>query len=162
MSHQVIKNLNESLQIVLLDPSDVDQMAQIEASAHSHPMSLNNLAHFFGHLYRVFGLTHTSGQLLGFAIIQQIVDEVTLLDICLVPAEQGQGFGRLLLDAIIEDAKNAGAVVVMLEVRESNLAARALYQNRGFVETGRRKGYYLLAEGKEDAILMDLALSETA
>ena len=162
MSHQVIKKLNQSLQIVILDPSDVNQMAQIEVSAHSHPMSENNLADCFGHLYRGFGLTHTSGQLLGFAIIQQIVDEVTLLDICVVPAQQGRGFGRLLLDAIIEDAKNTGAVVVMLEVRESNLAARALYQNRGFVETGRRKGYYPLAEGKEDAILMDLAFSETA
>lgn len=162
MSHQVIKTLNQSLQIVLLDPSDVNQMAQIEASAHSHPMSENNLADCFGHLYRVIGLMQSDGELLGFAIVQQIVDEATLLDICLVPAQQGQGFGRLLLDAIIEDAKNTGAVVVMLEVRESNLAARALYQNRGFVETGRRKGYYPSAEGKEDAILMDLALSETA
>lgn len=161
MRHQVIKDLNGSLQIVLLEPCDVSQMAQIEASAHSHPMSLNNLADCFGHLYRVLGLTNRAGELLGFAIVQQIVDEATLLDICLPPAQQGRGYGLLLLDAIIEGAKNAGAVVVMLEVRESNLAARGLYQRRGFVETGRRKGYYPLAEGKEDAILMDLALSET-
>ncbi len=162
MSHQVLKTLSESLQIVLLTPTDVSQMARIEASAHSHPMSENNLADCFGHLYRVLGLMQRDGELLGFAIVQQIVDEATLLDICLSPAQQGRGYGHQLLTAVIDGAKAAKAVVLMLEVRESNLAARALYQKRGFVETGRRKGYYPLADGKEDAILMDLALSETA
>lgn len=162
MSHQVLKTLSESLQIVLLTPTDVSQMARIEASAHSHPMSEANLADCFGHLYRVIGLMQRDDELLGFAIVQQIVDEATLLDICLSPAQQGRGYGHLLLTAVIDSAKAAKAVVLMLEVRESNLAARALYQKRGFVETGRRKGYYPLAEGKEDAILMDLALSETA
>lgn len=162
MSHQVLKTLSESLQIVLLTPTDVSQMTRIEASAHSHPMSENNLADCFGHLYRVIGLMQNDGELLGFAIVQQIVDEATLLDICLSPEQQGQGYGHLLLSAVIDGAKAAKAVVLMLEVRESNLAARALYQKRGFVETGRRKGYYPLAGGKEDAILMDLALSETA
>lgn len=162
MSHQVLKTLSESLQIVLLTPTDVSQMVRIEASAHSHPMSENNLADCFGHLYRVIGLMQNDGDLLGFAIVQQIVDEATLLDICLSPQQQGRGYGHLLLTAVIDDAKAAKAVVLMLEVRESNLAARALYQKRGFVETGRRKGYYPLADGKEDAILMDLALSETA
>lgn len=162
MSHQVLKTLSESLQIVLLTPTDVSQMARIEASAHSHPMSENNLADCFGHLYRVIGLMKNDGELLGFAIVQQIVDEATLLDICLSPQQQGRGYGHLLLMAVIDGAKAAKAVVLMLEVRESNLAARALYQKLGFVETGRRKGYYPLADGKEDAILMDLALSETA
>lgn len=161
VSHQVLNTLNESLQIVLLTPTDVSQMARIEASAHSHPMSENNLADCFGHLYRVIGLMQRD-ELLGFAIVQQIVDEATLLDICLPPEQQGRGYGHLLLTAVIDVAKAANAVVLMLEVRESNLAARALYQKRGFVETGRRKGYYPLAEGKEDAILMDLALIETA
>lgn len=161
VSHQVLNTLNESLQIVLLTPTDVSQMARIEASAHSHPMSENNLADCFGHLYRVIGLMQRD-ELLGFAIVQQIVDEATLLDICLPPEQQGRGYGHLLLTAVVDCAKAAKAVVLMLEVRESNLAARALYQKRGFVETGRRKGYYPLEEGKEDAILMDLALSETA
>lgn len=161
MSHQVIKTLNQSLQIVLLDPSGVNQMAQIEASAHSHPMSENNLADCFGHLYRVIGLMQSDGELLGFAIVQQIVDEATLLDICLPPEQQGRGYGHLLLTAVIDCTKAAKAVVLMLEVRESNLAAHALYKKWGFVETGRRKGYYPLADGKEDAILMDLALIET-
>ena len=73
--------------------------------------------------------------LLGFAIVQQIVDEVTLLDICLPPSQQGKGYGKLLLNAVVASAKASAAVVLMLEVRESNLAARALYQKAGFIES---------------------------
>jgi len=163
------------VELVALAPIDVPQMAQLESLAHSHPMTAGNLADCFGHLYRVLGLKLSADLapntdaavnsdsvegLLGFAIVQQIVDEVTLLDICLLPSQQGKGFGKLLLNAVMASAKASGAVVLMLEVRESNLAARALYQKAGFIESGRRKGYYLIEGGKEDAILMDLAITQ--
>lgn len=160
--NQVVKTLNQSLQLINLEPTDVDQMTLIEARAHSHPMSKNILADCFGPLYRVLGLKHLDGSLFGFAIIQQIIDEVTLLDICITPEQQGQGYGRLLLNAIIDFVSTSDAVVLMLEVRESNLAARELYQQVGFVETGRRRGYYPLVDGKEDAILMDLAIGTSS
>tara|TARA_R110001583_G_scaffold843_6_gene7722 strand:+ start:684 stop:1262 length:579 start_codon:yes stop_codon:yes gene_type:complete len=163
------------VELVALAPIDVPQMAQLESLAHSHPMTAGNLADCFGHLYRVLGLKLSADLapntdaavnsdsvegLLGFAIVQQIVDEVTLLDICLLPSQQGKGYGKLLLNAVMASAKASGAVVLMLEVRESNLAARALYQKAGFIESGRRKGYYLIEGGKEDAILMDLAITQ--
>jgi ribosomal-protein-alanine N-acetyltransferase len=97
--------------------------------------------------------------LLGFAIVQQIIDEATLLDICVAPDKQGSGFGSLLMQQLIDDAKDAGAVVLMLEVRQSNEAAKYLYEKVGFIESGRRKNYYPTDDGYEDAILMDLALS---
>ncbi|MCS6122374.1 GNAT family N-acetyltransferase [Shewanella baltica] len=167
------------VELVALTPTYVPQMAQLESMAHSHPMSEGSLADCFGHLYRVLGLKLSAGSdantnavsdfasdpdsvdgLLGFAIVQQIVDEVTLLDICLLPSQQGKGYGKLLLNAVVASAKASAAVVLMLEVRESNLAARALYQKAGFIESGRRKGYYPIAGGKEDAILMDLAITQ--
>lgn len=171
------------VELVALTLEDVPQMAQLESLAHSHPMSEGNLADCFGHLYRVLGLKlsahldvgantganidvasdsdtyHVEG-LLGFAIVQQIIDEVTLLDICLLPSQQGKGYGKLLLKAVMISAKVSGAVVLMLEVRESNLTARALYQQAGFIESGRRKGYYPIEGSKEDAILMDLAITQ--
>ncbi|QYX63832.1 ribosomal protein S18-alanine N-acetyltransferase [Shewanella putrefaciens] len=158
------------VELVALTLKDVPQMAQLESMAHSHPMSEGNLADCFGHLYRVLGLKQAKPNaasvsdsvdgLLGFAIVQQIVDEVTLLDICLLPSLQGKGYGKLLLKAVVASAKASGAVVLMLEVRESNLAARALYQKAGFIESGRRKGYYPIVGGKEDAILMDLVITQ--
>ena len=163
---------NPAVELVALTLTDVSQMAQLESMAHTHPMSEGNLADCFGHLYRVLGLklstdsnanvdadTELVQGLLGFAIVQQIIDEVTLLDICLLPSQQGKGYGKLLLNTLIALAKASGAVVLMLEVRESNLAARTLYQKAGFIESGRRKGYYPIEGGKEDAILMDLAIT---
>ncbi|WP_411028078.1 ribosomal protein S18-alanine N-acetyltransferase [Shewanella sp. JNE9-1] len=163
MNIQDSKILNPQLTLVRLGQMDVPQMVSIEASAHSHPMSEGNLADCFGTLYRVYGLSlageMSAETLIGFAIIQQILDEVTLLDICLAPEHQGYGYGKLLLSEVIEAAKTSGAVVVMLEVRESNLAARALYQKIGFTESGRRKGYYSADDGREDAILMDFTIT---
>nr|WP_244325810.1 ribosomal protein S18-alanine N-acetyltransferase [Shewanella aestuarii] len=132
-------------------------MFRIESLVHSHPMSLANLEDCFGHLYRVQGI-YAADELLGFSIVQQIIDEVTLLDICVAPTAQGRGLGKQLLTELIAQAKVADAVVVMLEVRQSNCAAMGLYQQAGFVESGRRKGYYPLDDGREDAILMDLSL----
>ena len=55
------------------------------------------------------------------------------------PAFQGQGFGRLLLDGILEFADGG---VVFLEVRTDNAAALAMYESAGFVRVGLRKRYY--------------------
>ncbi|GIU47397.1 ribosomal-protein-alanine acetyltransferase [Shewanella sp. KT0246] len=142
-----------------LTPENAQEMYAVESQAHTHPWSLVSLEGCFGHLYRVLGI-HQHNKLLGFAIVQQIVDEATLLDICVSPTSQGQGLGKKLLLQVLAEAKACDAVVMMLEVRESNIAAKSLYEALGFVESGRRKNYYpcelsVSAAGKEDAILMD-------
>ncbi|WP_371833615.1 ribosomal protein S18-alanine N-acetyltransferase [Shewanella sp. H8] len=147
----------ESYTIGNLTLDDVPDMANIEAKAHTHPWSKAGLADCFGPLYRIIGLKQQS-QLLGFAVVQQIIDEATLLDICIDPAHQGLGLGLLLIRQVFDDAKQADAVVVMLEVRQSNIVAKGLYEKVGFIESGRRKNYYATEGGNEDAILMDLSL----
>ncbi|PKG80097.1 ribosomal-protein-alanine N-acetyltransferase [Shewanella sp. Actino-trap-3] len=132
-------------------------MAKIEKLAHTHPWSEMSLKECFGPLYRVVGIKRQD-DLCGFAIVQQIIDEATLLDICVAPEKQGSGLGAALMQQLIDDAKNAGALVLMLEVRQSNKAAKYLYDKVGFIEAGRRKNYYPTHDGYEDAILMDLSL----
>ncbi|WP_420833127.1 ribosomal protein S18-alanine N-acetyltransferase [Shewanella gaetbuli] len=143
-------------QIHRLSVDDCQDMLAIESAAHTHPWSLASLQDCFGRFYRVEGLFENH-QLLGFSIVQQIIDEVTLMDICVSPTVQGRGIGRLLLDSVITQAKAHAGVKIMLEVRQSNLAAISLYQKSGFVEIGRRQGYYPSESGAEDAILMDLS-----
>ncbi|WP_372872541.1 ribosomal protein S18-alanine N-acetyltransferase [Shewanella sp.] len=147
------------MKIEPLFQQDAPQMALIEAQAHSHPMSEAMLSDCFGHLYRCRGLYHEDA-LQGFTIVQQIVDEATLFDICVLPWAQGKGLGKLLLQQVIDDARGHSAQVLMLEVRASNTAAIGLYQRLGFCESGRRKGYYPSADGREDAVLMDLRLEQ--
>jgi ribosomal-protein-alanine N-acetyltransferase len=143
-----------------LSLNDVAAMAVVEATAHSHPWSEAGLAECFGAFYRANGLYLAQGndELLGFSLIQQVVDEVSLLDICVSPAYQGKGFGKRLMLQLIDEAKRRQGAVLMLEVRESNSSALGLYSCLGFVQTARRKGYYPTAQGPEDAILMDLRL----
>ena len=143
--------------------ADLDAMLLIERAAHSHPWSLANLADCFGRLHYGAGLfSHTAGvpdELVGFFLMQQVVDEASLLDICVDPKFQGQGLGRLLMQQLICDAVSRDAAVIMLEVRASNLGAIHLYQSLGFMEVSRRKNYYQTQTGYEDAILMDLTFN---
>nr|WP_227006778.1 ribosomal protein S18-alanine N-acetyltransferase [Shewanella donghaensis] len=133
-------------------------MFVIESAAHSHPSSLSSLEGCFGRFYSVYG-AFDGEELIGFAIVQQIVDEVTLFDICISPSQQGRGLGKQLLNHLVNDAAVKKAVVVMLEVRASNHSAIGLYKKIGFIEAGRRTGYYPSEAGREDAILMDLQLN---
>ena len=67
--------------------------------------------------------------------------------------------GKKLLTKFINQAKAKGAVKIWLEVRAKNIPAQMLYMNVGFIETGRRTGYYPSARGfgYEDAIVMCLS-----
>ena len=94
----------------------------------------------------------------GYAQILMVVDEATLMDIAVEPGLQGQGIGRLLLKDVISQSAGAGMAVIWLEVRKSNLAAISLYEQHGFVVQEIRKQYYPAADGREDAIIMSLAL----
>ncbi len=82
------------------------------------------------------------------------------MDICVLPSLQGKGFGKMLLNRFIAQAKNKGAMKLFLEVRAKNIAAQMLYMKAGFIETSRRTGYYPSAKGfgYEDAIVMSLQI----
>jgi len=82
-------------------------------------------------LYTCLGI-YESDELCGFAILHQIFEDATLMDICVEPQHQGKGYGKALLDTLIAQAKTNGAEVLMLEVRESGVGARALYVKAGF------------------------------
>ena len=84
-------------------------------------------------------------------------ERVEVIDLRVLASERRQGLGRQLLRASLTALGDVGAVE--LEVRSSNVAARALYESLGFSETGSRPNYYSTADGREDAILMKLALS---
>lgn len=90
----------------------------------------------------------------GYAVLMMVIDEAHILNISVVSARQGQGFGRRLLDHLGCVARQAGARQLFLEVRPSNAPALALYSRAGFETIGRRKGYYPAADGREDALVM--------
>ena len=87
---------------------------------------------------------------------QCVAERAEMVDLRVLASERRQGLGRQLLWASLTALENVDAV--QLEVRSSNVAARALYATLGFNETGSRPKYYITPDGREDAILMTLTL----
>jgi len=96
--------------------------------------------------------------LAGYAIHTRFADECHLLNLCVDPAWQRRGLGRMLLEQTIRQAKTAGCSSIFLEVRPSNDAGIALYSKRGFRIVGERPNYYRADNGRENAFVMRLDL----
>ncbi|WP_156822448.1 ribosomal protein S18-alanine N-acetyltransferase [Demetria terragena] len=79
-------------------------------------------------------------------------DVADIMTIGVSPRAQGQGLGGQLLRWMVERAVEDGAIALILEVRESNEAARTLYEHNGFERISVRRGYY--QPGGEDALVL--------
>ena len=72
---------------------------------------------------------------------------------------QGQGWARVMLDALTLWSRGQGAQWLWLEVRISNYRAQQIYERYGYRRVGQRKNYYPATHGKrEDAVVMSLKL----
>jgi ribosomal-protein-alanine N-acetyltransferase len=95
------------------------------------------------------------GRIVGMIIGWLFVDEIHIANVATHPDFRRQGIAQKLLTYALRYTADEGAVTSFLEVRESNLAAQAMYRKFGYENTGRRKRYY--KDNDEDAILMTLA-----
>jgi len=91
------------------------------------------------------------GTLVGFASGRLMGDEAHVIRLAVDGARRRQGIGRALLAGLTSWAQQLGADALVLEVRESNAAALALYAEAGLTPEGRRPRYY--PDG-EDAVLL--------
>lgn len=135
--------------------TDVATLIPIENACHSHPWSEKTFKSCIGGRY--FGdYARAENNIIGFYIADYVAGEATLMDICIEPDQQGNGFGKALLLQFFQQVKALNTSKIWLEVRAKNISAQMLYINQGFKETGRRTGYYPSARGfgYEDAIVM--------
>ncbi|WP_113913212.1 GNAT family N-acetyltransferase [Roseovarius dicentrarchi] len=95
----------------------------------------------------------------GFALSRVIAGEAELLTLATDPAHRRQGIAAALLAQVEAGVALRGAERQFLEVAADNGAAHALYLRAGYVQTGRRAGYYARADGPPvDALLMEKML----
>ena len=133
---------------------DLDAVAAIERSIYPFPWTRGNFADSLlaGHDGWIFELeVEESPQLIGYAVLMWLPDEVHLLNLSVAAPMQGRGYGREMLRWLLRDASARGAGGMLLEVRPSNLPALALYRSSGFESIGVRRGYYPAEDGREDA-----------
>jgi [ribosomal protein S18]-alanine N-acetyltransferase len=105
--------------------------------------------------YRLVLVICVAKRVQGFIIGRVASDEWEIENIAIEAQAQRRGLGGQLLREFLARAQEQGAAV-SLEVRQSNAAARKLYEAMGFVQTGRRKSYY--REPEEDAIVLKISL----
>lgn len=137
--------------------ADIDAVLAIEGTAYSFPWSRANFIDSLLSGYLAEVLVDDDGRPIAYSVAMVGVEEMHLLNLTVAPAHQGRGHASTLLDALLDHCGRVGAAMLWLEVRAGNARARAIYQHRGFVEVGRRRGYYPAGPGqREDAIVMSL------
>lgn len=144
----------------------VDALAEvmrIENTAYDWPWLEANIADSIRSGYQcvslVGGKAGKESTLLGYYIAMQGVDEVHLLNITVAPQFQGQGWARVMLDALSQWARGQQVRSLWLEVRVGNTRALQVYESYGFRRAGQRKAYYPNGtQAREDAIVMSLPL----
>jgi ribosomal-protein-alanine acetyltransferase len=97
-------------------------------------------------------------EITGLVVVRTASCEVEVLNLAVLPSWRRRGVARELLLAAFSTARSAGARRAFLEVRESNLGARAFYLRIGFTEVGRRRAYY--RNPSEDAMILARVLDE--
>lgn len=111
--------------------------------------------------YHGFVLQHSLPQknkIIGFAIARKQIDDCELMNICVDRTFQNKGFGKQLLNKIIDWAKSESLKHIFLEVRRSNQQAIRFYEQMGFTKMGERKNYYPSEQGREDALTYKTSL----
>ncbi|NOQ82028.1 MAG: ribosomal protein S18-alanine N-acetyltransferase [Methylophaga sp.] len=137
---------------------DVFDVVNIEQQANQFPWSRKNFEDGLKANNQAWVFVNDSNEIIAYTIVQKVVDETHLLNICVKASAQGKGLGREVLNHVIDFAHSISSVLIVLEVRSSNQRAQQLYLQAGFNEMSVRKDYYPAAEGREDAVLMGLDL----
>ncbi|MES2501162.1 MAG: ribosomal protein S18-alanine N-acetyltransferase [Pseudomonadota bacterium] len=150
-------SLKPNYQLRPMQMADLDAVMEIEPTIYTHPWTRGNFSDSINSGYSAWVL-EANQTIIGYALLMMVLDEAHLLNLSVAKDQQKQGLGRYLLEHMLQIAKNHKAANMFLEVRPSNISAIALYENMGFCEMAVRRGYYPAHNGREDAVLMGLAL----
>jgi ribosomal-protein-alanine N-acetyltransferase len=136
---------------------DLESIMAIEPQIYPYPWTRGNFSDSLSSGYSAWVLM-LNDQIIGYSLMMLVLDEAHLLNLSVAKPYQKQGLGRTLLEHMVSIAKSNQMANMFLEVRPSNISAIALYENMGFNEMAVRRGYYPAANGRENAVLMGLAL----
>lgn len=142
------------------DP-DVPEVMATELAAYPHPWTDGIFRDCIrvGY-YCVVG--EVGGQVMAHAVMSVAAGEAHVLNLCVHPGWQGRGFGRRMLDHLIDTARGRVVTHMFLEVRASNEVAQGLYLSQGFNEIAQRPGYYPADEGRETALIFAKTLRDSS
>ena len=145
--------MSADIAVRLMTLADLDGVMAVEIDSFSVPWSRsafeeeltqNNLARYI--------VAVSDDRIVGYAGTWLVINEAHVTNVAVSGLRRGEGIGRLLMENLLELARENHMESMTLEVRVSNTAARNLYKQMRFVEAGIRKNYY--SETKEDALIL--------
>jgi ribosomal-protein-alanine N-acetyltransferase len=137
--------------------ADLDAVVAIEQVIYPHPWTRGNFSDSLEAGYHCW-IVECGGEIAGYCVAAIAAGEAHLLNLSVAAPWQRRGIGREVLGFALQLARRSGALRILLEVRPSNEAARALYLAAGFTEMATRRSYYPADGGREDAIVLQLEI----
>jgi len=138
--------------------ADLREVVAIESDIYPFPWTRGNFLDSVRAGYSVWVLRDQTDALVAYSVMTLMIDEAHLLNLSVARHCQRAGLGWRTLEWMAEVARGYGARTMLLEVRPSNESAVRMYQRYGFEKIGVRRGYYPAQSGREDAIVMRVAL----
>ncbi|MDH4114937.1 MAG: ribosomal protein S18-alanine N-acetyltransferase [Burkholderiaceae bacterium] len=138
--------------------ADLDQVVLAERKIYPFPWTHGNFLDALRAGYSAWVLRDAGGAVAAYSVMMIALDEAHLLNLSVAHEAQRTGLGWRTLEWMADVARGYGARTMLLEVRPSNAAALRLYERYGFERIGVRRGYYPAHSGREDAIVMRIAL----
>lgn len=137
----------------------LDDIMVIEQEAYPEPWSRGMFLDELRSPRSYFCIVYLHNELIGYGGFWHVLDEAHITSVTIARAFRGQGYGRELMHHLLDTARFRVVRQVTLEVRESNVTARTLYESLGFHKAGIRKGYY--SSTGEDALIMTRDFGDT-
>ena len=140
------------LDYVSLAEEHVETIMKIEKEAYPEPWTVGMFREEMRSARSHFYVAFVNGTLVGYSGFWLVLDEAHITSLTVAVEHRGAGYGREQLIHLLGVGEEKEVRAYTLEVRESNLPARKLYESAGFRAVGLRKGYYSVTQ--EDAVVM--------
>ncbi len=142
-----------------MQADDLDRIVKIETETYSFPWTAGIFSDCLrvGYCCRVL---EAGATIAGYGIMSMGAGDAHILNLCIVDRYRRGGLGRMMLQELLEQVARKGESQVFLEVRPSNDAAIRLYLSSGFRRIGTRKAYYRAHDGREDAVVLALRVTD--
>ncbi len=149
-----------------MKPEDVDEIVRLEKESFTDPWPKKGFevqledGSSIMLVARREDSASVTGEIVGYLCAYLILEELQLASVAVKETFRRQGIARRLIAEMVRRGAEKGTKEIWLDVRESNAAARRLYEKLGFQEMYRRKQYY--RKPKEDALVLFRLVKETA
>ncbi len=144
--------VRSEMTITTMGQEHVSQVAELEKQCFSDPWSEKSVASELENPLSLWLVALEGDTVAGYVGSQTVMGETDMMNVAVSPAYRRRGIARELIQALLRELARQGSHRLTLEVRASNVPARALYESLGFAQVGRRPNYY--RNPKEDALIL--------